>query len=264
MAGFWETIEIPKGEVRHWQIGHLDLRVQRLEGEWRVWHKVGKPEGKDAASQFAVKTEVPTEPSSKRFTYEGSDDTIVLEPRFPDRPIVSYPGVPIEVPAGKTATFVCGIPLSICLKAGSGSTAIELVTLPLRHLSKTWFGTPLEGEPCYSAATSARRDHEELPPNKHRAICPVTVKNKSKGSLPIDRICIHVEHLQLFEEDSYLWTNEVSVNKESQHETSRVKYGSGAPKRHPGAKLKLSPRVAPPQNSIILKTFNHLRTVLGD
>ncbi len=200
----------------------------------------------------------------QRFAFDSPGEKVRLELAYPDRPVVSYPGAAISVPAKCEASFVCGIPLALQLFLGKGKKSSSLLTLPLRQLSKTWFGSPLAGEPCYSASTGAARDYRDLAPNKFRALCPVRVVNRTKISLPVERICIHVEHLHLYESEDYLWSNAVTVTKESESETSRVTYGNGPPNVAPDAESLLVPRVVPPGNSVFLKTFNQLRTVLSE
>lgn len=264
MSAFWQPVTIPSGQTRRWEISFLDLQVQRREGEWKVWHELNSEEAFEDRFLFAQEDTEPERSSSMRYVANGSASDLEIVPAFPDRPIVSYPGVPIIVPPKSEASFVCGIPLWVSLVATSEDNPQTLISLPLRRLSKTWFGSPQEGEACYSASTQAVLDHRELAPNKHRALCPLTVTNKSRSPLPIDRICVHVEHLQLLEGSEYLWTNEVYVRKESEHDTSQVSYGSGAPRLDPKAELRLSPREVPPQKRLLLKTFNQLKTVLGN
>ena len=264
MSDFWQATAIPVGETRHWKIGLLDLWIQRGVGEWRIWHRTGGDSSKEGQYELAQPCEEPPQSPQRRFATDTKGDKVRLVPTYPDRPIVSYPDSPISVPPKSEASFVCGIPLALEVYLGSKKKGAPLVSLPLRHLSKTWFGTPLAGEPCYSAYTNAVRDFEELSPNKYRALCPVRVSNRSKQNLPIDRICIHVEHLQLHEGEDYLWSNQVSVLKENASDTSRVEYGSGPPEMEPTAELVSKPRVEPPNNRMLLKTFNQLRSVLAE
>ncbi|MDF1659269.1 MAG: DUF432 domain-containing protein [Verrucomicrobiales bacterium] len=255
---------MPYGEMRRWEISFLDLRVQRREGEWRIWHETQSGSECEDRFLFAEACSEPETANTMRFVANSEELECRVEPRFPDRPIVSYPGSPVIVPPRSKASFVCGIPIWIDLIVGNGESSMMLATLPLRQLSKTWFGSPQDGEACYSASTEAVRDHNELASNKHRALCPLTVTNKTSAPLPIERICVHVEHLQLLDGEENLWTHEVFVRKASEHDTSQVSYGSGNPGLERNAILKLSPRVVPPQKRLILKTFNHLKTVLGN
>ena len=67
----------------------------------------------------------------------------------------------------------------------------------------------------------------------------------------------------LNEGEDYLWSIAVSVVKEGELKTSRVKYESGPPKVEPTAELLFEPRVMPSSNSVFQKTFNQLRSVLA-
>lgn len=264
MGGYWKSVTIPEGDTRHWSVGLLELWVHHGPSEWQIWHSMAEDPLIDGSYALGEPCEKPDRPVQQRFASDASSDSLILRPAYPDRPIVSYPGSKVSVPAKSEASFVCGIPLAMQLVSGANESASALMTLPLRHLSKTWFGTPLAGEPCYSASTAAVRDHRELTANKYRALCPVFVVNRTKKPLPIERICIHVEHLELFEGEDFLWTNDVTVSKEAESETSRVTYGSGPPSTDSGAQLVLCPREIPPSRSVFLKTFNHLRTVLAE
>ncbi|MEM7698562.1 MAG: DUF432 domain-containing protein [Verrucomicrobiota bacterium] len=264
MADFWQSASIPTGKTRHWEIGLLDLWIQHASGEWRIWHRTADESLEEGRYLLAQSCDAPDQTPQRRFASESSGDLVRLVPTFPDRPIVSYPGSPISVPAKSEAYFVCGIPLALEIYLTESKQAVPLISLPLRHLSKTWFGSPLAGEPCYSASTNAVLDHRELTPNKYRALCPVRVFNRSTENLPVERICIHVEHLHLYEGDEYLWSNEVSVIRENESDTSRVEYQTGPPAADPEAELIFEPRVEPPSRSMFLKTFNHFRSALSE
>ena len=156
------------------------------------------------------------------------------------------------------------MPLCVDIFAGIVEQPVRLTTIPIRELSRTWFGNVLEGEPCYASVTRAIRDHRILEPYGFRVLCPVAVSNQTSETLPIERICIRVAHLAIYEGEQYLWSNRMKVSKTSLHVASRVTFGSKAPPLEPEAILVEEPRVKADRGGILSQTFNTLKTILGD
>jgi len=261
MLPFWQTYEIPPGQTRHWEIGPLDLWVRHLPGEWQIVHRSASDDLYDARWTLAQEAELPAGMVVNRFSVDTAhaDDRLTLVPELPDRPIVSKPVSRIEIPAGTHARFYCGIPLSVRLKVGPPESAIELTSIPSRALSRTWFGTPQQGEPCYATLTRAVRTQEELQPYLFRVICPVKIRNRSNTSLPFERICLRVQHLGIYQGKTYLWTNTSSVVKSTSQQLSQVTFSKGAPGEERDAILITPPRERAPSNNLLLRTFGNLR-----
>ncbi len=264
MESFWKTTQIPPGETRHWELGPLDLWVRHCDGEWLVSHKTTDDNSLDHRSILAQPGEFPLNQPYQRFAFDSpnKEGFLTIKPEFPDRSIVSKPLVNVTIPANSTASFFCGVPLWINLSVGKVDQSQHLCIIPTCNLSRTWFGTPKDGEACYASSTKAARNFSELEPYQFRVICPVTINNRSGEPLLFERICMRVNHLKLFQGKQYLWSNEIRVTKSSPFEVSQVSYGTMPPTVEPilaelaPSKEKVSP------SGLLLRTFNNLRKTI--
>ncbi len=183
---------------------------------------------------------------------------------MPERAVVSRPDTPLEIPKGEAADFFCGIPLRIEVRVGDVDNSIPLATVATRELSKTWFGTPQVGEAAFASKTGAVLDHRQLRPRGFRAVCPVSIRNDTRETLLVERICLRVIHLSLFEGAEYLWTNVVRITKSSVSDPSRVVYGTGAPEQETTAVRVAEPEERPPATGVIHRTFTNLRQFISE
>jgi len=264
MESFWKTTTIPPGDPRHWELGPLDLWVRHYDGEWQVAHQTTDNNSLDHRSTVARPADFPLDKPYQRFAFDSPDKegNFTLKPEFPDRSIVSKPLVNVMIPANSSASFYCGVPLWINLSVGIGEQSRHLCTVPTCNLSRTWFGTPRDGEPCYASSTKASRNFRELEPYQFRVICPVTIHNRCSESLPFERICMRVKHLKLFQGEQYLWSNEIRVTKSSPFEISQVTYSSTPPATEPilGELAPSKEKVS--TGGLLLRTFNNLRKTI--
>lgn len=254
---------MPQGSVLHWQIGPLELWVRHLPGEWQVVHRSADDDDLIHRWTLGEPASFPGDARFKRFAVDpGRDqDQLILRPRFPDRSIVSRPASPIEIPSGTQARFYCGIPIWVRLEAASSGGPVHLTTVPVHDLSRTWFGTPLEGEACYATKSLAVRDFRELEKLGFRALCPVKIRNTSGESLPFERICLRVRHLALFQGTDYLWTNTSSILKRANQPVSEVTFGKHPPGEEKGAQLVEPAREPATPHATLLRTFGNLRSI---
>lgn len=252
---------MPQGVTLHWEIGPLDLWVRHLPGEWQVVQKSADDEALIHRWKLAEPAAFPEDAPFKRFAVDPSRDQelLSLRPRFPDRSIVSKPASPIVIPSGTQARFYCGIPIWVHLEAASSSGPVHLTTVPVHDLSRTWFGTPLEGEACYATRSRAVRDFHEVESLGFRALCPVKIRNTSGEPLPFERICLRVKHLALYQGADYFWTNTSSIVKRSNQPVSEVTFGKHPPGEEKGAALVEPPREAATPQATLLRTFGNLR-----
>lgn len=261
MEPFWNTTRIEPGETKYWEIGPLAFWIRRIPGEWHLVREITADSSKDDRWNLGVSAEFPAGKEFERFSFDSEEDdhTLTLQPEFPDRSIVSKPNLNVVIPPGSRATFFCRVSLWVKLSAGSGARQKPLTTLPVANLSRTWFGTSLEGEACYASATNATRDYHDLKPYPYRVVCPVVINNKGSDALPFERICIRVKHLKIYQGSEYLWSNEIRVTKNNAFELSQVVYASDPPSLEPDAPLVAASQEKVSAGGILLRTFNNLR-----
>jgi len=148
--------------------------------------------------------------------------SIRLIPAMPDRAVVVRTEIPVKIPTGLEAIFFVGIPVWVKVIAGD-SEKFDLYEQPIVIRSNTWFGDPISGELCYSLTTRARREILEAEIEPHRCICPVKICNASPTTLEVDKLCIHVEHLKIFEGTKQLWANEVKITYKGEDLAGEIK-----------------------------------------
>jgi len=137
-------------------------------------------------------------------------------------------------------------------------TGDALFQLPTVELSGTWFGTSEEGELCYSLRTRARRRFDDLPPEPHRCICPVLLKNAGTVELPFQKMCLRVDHVALFRSPSRLWASEVHYTFRATDQPGHIDFGYDTPDFEPGCE-KLTPARTPMNRSLISRGLSSLR-----
>ena len=159
----------------------------------------------------------------KRWIVGNNNNSISILPIMPDRPVVVRPDVPVKIPEGNEVLFFVSIPTwaKIVVNNPKEST---LCQEPSVMLSNTWFGDPMSGELCYSLRTTARRQIIKTNPKPHSAVCPVCIRNTGKSQLDVDRLCIHVDYLNIYRGAKRLWTNEVSINFRGEDIASKIEY----------------------------------------
>lgn len=214
MSLWRQPVKIPVGRRARWDFGNRVLWAERAEGQWLI----GGPDGLGDPPQFPkvqiVKaTEAPELDGAprQRLAVSGKDRSIELVPRPPPRPIIARPELPLVVPPGESATVYVGIPIWLGVYDG----AIKLWEVPALRLSDTWFGTPTDGELCYSIRTRLRMKLEEVTPAAHRATCEVAIRNDHTEPLVLERLRLPATSLAIsVDEQGELWTSLVKVRRD--------------------------------------------------
>jgi hypothetical protein len=191
----------------------------------------------------------------------GGASTVQFIPAMPDRSIVVRPASPLKVPADRDALFFTSIPVWVRVIAGSRDH-ITLCELPSLTLSNTWFGDPTAGELCYALRTRAVRTLEEVETRANTAICPITVRNRAPKELNFERLCVRVEHLNVYRSPDRLWTNELEVRFQGEEQSSQVTIEREAPglAQNP---VKLCHALEPAEKTLLKQSFSVLRSLTG-
>lgn len=255
----WEPRRISTDQCLHWQIGPLKIWIRRVDDELHI-AKENAPNDDETLvvaeswSEFEGK-----EADWKRWVVGARDNVIRFLPIMPDCPVIVRPETDIVIPKGDEALFFVGIPVSVRITAGENEPVV-LWEIPTVRLSKSWFGDALSGEVCYALRTTARRSLDRLPARPNRAVCPV--KNAAKEELDFQRLCLRVDHLNVFGGPSHLWTNQVNVTYRGQEQLSQVDFVEGPPPMSGAARLISQSRL-PATQGILRKSFSTLRTFSG-
>lgn len=255
----WKRRTLRPGQVLRWQIGPLDLIVQRTDKEWMLTHTAQA--GVEARSSVVESASMPEVADWRRWAAREMDRSLQMTPVTPDRPVIARPEDPFTILPGDDATFFISIPVWIRVSAGNGEMRM-LCEVPSLTLSNTWFGTPTEGELCYGLRIHARRSVEELTERPYRAICPLHVRNPSEIPLEFLRLCLRMEHLGVYRGNRHLWTNEVRVRYRGADQRSEIEFGDGPPP-YDGAGEPIGEARNPQERNLLVRTFENLRAMTG-
>jgi len=196
-ARLWEERPLADGGRLGWQVGPLQLWLERRHGEWRLALRRGADAGSAAAGW--LEDEPPAdgaELEQLRWAGGAEERSARLRPRLPDRAVVFRGERPVRVLAGAEARFVVGVPLWLDVELRPGGRRLDAG--PCLRPSDTWFGPDtLRGELCYASRTALRSRREEPPPRPHRARCELTVVNQGPDELVLGRLRVPVDGLGL-------------------------------------------------------------------
>ncbi len=206
----WGEYPLPGEEPALWQFGPLTLWCKSLGNE--VW--IAKTGSKINATNES--TDDPTLPEDKawsRWALERPYPYIQMLPVFPDRPVVVKPEVPFHlIRNGGNATIYIRVPLWVRMSVVKDGSRITLLEAPIVTLSDTWFGSYISGERCYWISSGARRDLETDASRPHLAACTIHIRNDSNDDLHVDKICLVVAHLSLFDRKGQLFSDEATID----------------------------------------------------
>lgn len=254
----WKPRELDHDRPLYWRIGPLKLWVQRTADEWMV--AVDREPEDENGLQVAEAVAKPEELEWNRWAALGDSQLVRLLPVTPDRPVVVRPESPVKFPPQAEALFYARIPLWVRVVVGTEGEVV-LCEEPSLILSNSWFGDPMRGELCYSMRTSARRSLAGLPARPHRAVCPILISNRAQDQLDFERICLRVNHLNIYGSDSGLWTSEAKVTFRGEDQESRIDLEDQPPRTpdSPAALALLTKARDPARQSVFSRSFMSLK-----
>ena len=107
--------------------------------------------------------------------------------------------------------------------------------------------------------TQACRHVEEADHPVYKAVCPVKIRNISKERLDIERFCVHVQHLSLYQAQRLLWTNEVTVTFQGRDAESKIDYARQKPSFESELKLITPLRIPLKEKLLKRSLFSFVR-----
>ncbi len=259
---WWGKYDLEADREYRWRIGPLTFWLLRSPTQWRI---NVEPSGDPLDDRLEV--EVPAdEPAPqgaevRRFGFKSSPP-IEIRPIAADRPIIINSETPFLVPPGEEATIFVSTPVWVQFHLGRGN--LPLLDIPCYRPSDTWFGpSTRSGELCYAARTGARLNLPHLPVRPHRAVSVVTIRNRAKTALPLERIRLPLPHLSLYgSADGQLWTDQLTLEREEDGEMARVSLSRGGPKQAVDATKIAEPRLKHDKGQL-LRSFGGLIGLSG-
>jgi hypothetical protein len=256
---WWGSLQVSMGTAARLRVGPATILIGRLESEWHIaTETTGEPD--DVALDLEVPADDPdllARADVRRFGVSGQANGLTLSARLADRPVVAASQRPVELPPGETVTVYVGSPVWIHVEAAAPRR--ELFEMPLSRPADTWFGPNARvGELCYTSRTHYRLRLDEMPYKPHRAITSVLVENQASTPLLLESLKLPVTHLALYGTvDGRLWTQDVTLSRDDEHELSPLRVRQGAPQHAENAVRIAEPR-QPITDNLMVRAFSSL------
>lgn len=248
----WGPLQLGEDEeIQYFAAGDLRLWLKRDGDEIWISHEHKKYEIEKKAS---IKSP-PADVEWSRWAPKEINDSVTLLPAFPDLPLVINSEFPLRVSPGSSIQIFTRLP--IWLRISMGKKDMLLTELPTVKLSRTWFGTPMEGELCYWAATKARRSLSNVERKPYLVSCPIQITNKTNEDLDFEKFCFRVERLKIFSYKDELWADETRIVYQGEEQHSDISMSGRLPKGMEKAEL-ISPPRKPIQRSLATRTFRKI------
>ena len=260
-AGLWDPATLKEDVLYRCDFSTLGVWLKRSGEDWYLASRKSDKQTDPSPLREITGSRIPKDLSFGRWVVGGDAVTVQFVPAMPDRPIVVRPALALKVPAGRDALFFTSIPVWVRVIAGSPE-GIALCELPTLTLSNTWFGEPTAGELCYALRTRAVRSLEEIETRAYTAVCPITVRNRAPKELNFERLCVRVEHLNVYQGPDRLWTNELEVRFQGEEQSSQVTIGRGAPD-FTGELVKICEARQQADKTLFAQSFSVLRSLTG-
>lgn len=244
------------GETLRLDIGPLTLWIRSDEnGIWFAHARTREGE--------PTPGEPPDEAEWSRWALDDAPYHLRLTPVLPDRPLVVKAEHAFTLQRRASVRVFVRVPAWVRLEvvAKRGGRASVLAEIPTVHLSDTWWGDFLYGELAYWLSTSGRR---VLTPDffeAHMVVSAIQLDNLSQDDLQVEKLSVRVEHLSIYEQDGWLWAEEVRVDYHGEDEGSDIHMDDKPPKEAAGAR-ELTPARAQ-KRSFRTRTFARLKAISG-
>jgi len=204
------------------EAGDLTLAIHKLRFEWQLHYSWSQQDHHEAFSCRFLDSHPEKFDHFDRIAMESSCSELLLMPTLADRPVVVRSYAPLIIPRKSRITLYVSTPLWIGIHIENHVQK----EFPVQQLSETWMGLLTgEGELCYGSHTHARLDKTLLLNLPYRALTPVTIKNKCKENLKLERLSIPAAYLSLFEGETQLHTEPLTIVMEPESQRGVVQIG---------------------------------------
>ncbi|SMO76831.1 DUF432 domain-containing protein [Fodinibius sediminis] len=214
-SDIWGTISLQEKANHFVHIGELYLWLKYQDEEIRIAYCY-----MDEVSGSVDEAEPPEEVQWVRWAHKNGHDRVRILPAFADLPLIVHSEYSLKVSPRTKIQVFSRIPIWLTIRLANDN--YQLIELPVTKMSKTWFGTPLEGELCYHTTTKARRDLSQLQPERHLVSCPITISNQSSEALDFESFCFRVERLGIYQYNGTLWADETQITYHGKEQHSDV------------------------------------------
>ena len=190
----------------------------------------------------------------------GKNNHVFLQPSLPDLPITIKPKQVTSILPGCRMEAYIEVPLLLSVYYGTNSKKELLLEFPLEPLSRSFFGSPDNGEISYFLESLLLCDYEAYGKKDSSIYCPLIISNKSMQKLDVERMILRVPLLSIFSSKDYLLSSPVSIAFRGQDMVSQISY-----LKYSSEKKQQMVSAAPPRQkedkSLIKKSFYFLKTL---
>lgn len=211
----WGTVFLKVDDTHFIHLGDLYLWIKLNNTE--IWIAYCYA---DEVNEFIDETTPPGKVKWARWAHKSGRDRLKILPALADLPLIVHSEYSLKVSPHTQIEVFSRVPLWISISLTDDD--YKLLELPVSKLSRTWFGTPLEGEVCYHITTKARRDLSQITPEPHLVSCPITISNKSSEALDFERFCFRVERLGIYKYNDALWADETQITYHGEEQNSDI------------------------------------------
>lgn len=249
---WWGDFSINNNQRMCWQLGERAIVIERLAGEWQIWNVETKEENNEKLSHGDWTSDSDLDNAFlSRHLQQHTSEQINILPALADRPVVARPSSPLRVLPGEHIRLYVSVPL--WFQVSTLPSKATLLDIPFWRPSDSWFGpSTREGEICYAKYTDARLQLDALIQRPHRAITPISVTNKHKDALVIERLSVPVPLLALYSDaDEKLWTEPVMVTRGADDDKAELDLSKASPPEAKDAIKVNEPRVIAEQGTLV-------------
>lgn len=256
----WKTYYLTHKEPQYIALGKaIELRLERQNHE--LWVSRRMPDSLEPGPEADGHKARP--PGSERWVLpqdkrkKMQEMPVSLRPLFPERPLILRPESPLRLLAGSELVMFIRVPVYVALYDENARPVRLLTELPVIRLSNTWFGSMTEGEMCYWLKTRARSVPESQADEPHLCSCPIHIVNTSDEELLVDKLCLRLDPLSIYEDEGRLWSDQMNIFYKGEEKFSDLDAAGTPPAQAPAARL-LSPPRKPDIPNIARRTFKAL------
>lgn len=211
----WGTVSLQEKGTHFIHLGELYLWIKTKHTEIWIAHCYA-----DEISRPIDESIPPEEVKWSRWAHKKGAKQLQILPALADLPLIVHSEYSLTVSPHTILQVFSRVPLWISISVAEDN--YKLLELPVSELSRTWFGTPLEGELCYHTTTKARRDLSQISPEPYLISCPITISNESSEALDFERFCFRVERLGIYKYNDALWADETQITYRGEEQHSDV------------------------------------------
>lgn len=243
-------IDLQEDQAHYMSLGNLHVWI-KYQGE-EIWIAHGfKNEIKGDLKEESP----PDDIEWSRWANKTVPDKIQILPVFPDLPLIVNSEFKLRISPDTKIQIFTRIPVWIRISVAKND--YQLIELPTIKLSRTWFGSTVEGELCYHATTKARRDLSHVDKKPYLVSCPILISNKSDDELDFENFCFRVERMSMYKDQEELWADETQIIYHGTDHNSDVIMTGKLPEGIEKKQLLSKPRKQI-QKSLATRTFKRI------